>query len=359
MSQISNNPLLLRQQIAEYTISGIPWVVSSTASAVKGHYFTDQSGIELDSQWVSVTNTGLSGSLSVAFVSGGFATSNCFALAPSESFYRRVNASKIYVSGNDAQPYQVMAGLTRMENKASTNSRFTPEKLSGLYGWWDASTGITISSSVFVSRWTDRTNGHVLVSSGALMPAYSSSNVLMGNRETLYFNGANKLISNESSASWGFLHNTSGSTVAFCASVLDAGLRTIYSTTATSADQTPGIACTISGTQNRISIRTGASTQTININNLPLIQNVDWGCVGVRSGSLATKLSQNEYASTAITAVQTGSVPTQTLHVGSGGQSTWFMFGYISELVVYNRTLTATEMGQLGQYFVKKYSAII
>ena len=108
----------------EFIVAGVPWVTSSLASAVKYHPFQDASGNNLFSQWVQVRNTGLSGSLTVAFTSTGFSTNNFFTLTAGQSFEKPLMVYQVYVSGSANQPYSVIAGLT------SINSTQIPNYLS-------------------------------------------------------------------------------------------------------------------------------------------------------------------------------------------------------------------------------------
>lgn len=114
---------------SEFIVSGVPWVTSSLASAVKYHPFADANGQNLMSQWITVKNTGTSGSLSVAFTSTGFSTNNYFTIAAGQSFERELMVYQLYVSSSAQQPYSVIAGLTAI------NSSQFPNYLSSSVGY--------------------------------------------------------------------------------------------------------------------------------------------------------------------------------------------------------------------------------
>lgn len=99
--------------VSEFTVSATPWVTSSLASATKQHDFYNLTS------FVTIQNTGLSGTLYYAFTSAGLTTSNYWTLAAGVSTQLPLAIKTIFVSGTNAQPYQILAGLT-----ATTGSMF-------------------------------------------------------------------------------------------------------------------------------------------------------------------------------------------------------------------------------------------
>lgn len=106
--------------VNEFLQSATPWVTSSLASATKQHDFYNITS------FVNIQNTGLSGSLTFAFTSTGFSTSNFCTLSAGSSITLPYAIKTIFVSGAAAQPYQIQAGLTfttgsMMDDLNSTN----------------------------------------------------------------------------------------------------------------------------------------------------------------------------------------------------------------------------------------------
>lgn len=107
--------------VAEYQVSGVPWVTSSVASGVKRHRFStldEPPGVQAATlrwdrvtKWIIVKNRS-TGSMDVSFTLNGFASSNYFTLDQGESFSGDLRVTEIWVSGSAAQPYVIVAGLT-------------------------------------------------------------------------------------------------------------------------------------------------------------------------------------------------------------------------------------------------------
>lgn len=105
----------------EFIVAGVPWVTSSLASGIKYHPFLDGSGNNKFAQWCQIKNTGLSGSLAVAFTSTGFSTNNYFTLSAGQSYDKPLMIGWVYVSGSAQQPYSIVAGLTDINTSQIPN----------------------------------------------------------------------------------------------------------------------------------------------------------------------------------------------------------------------------------------------
>lgn len=365
---ISNNPLLQKQQEAESTISGIPYVVSSNASSLKGHYFTSFDGIERNTNFLSITNTGTSGSLFVSFVSGGFSTGKYFTLSAQETFSKKLSLSKVFISGVAAQPYEIVAGLTNMENKDSAASRFVPSDISDCFAWWKADSGITLSGTT-VAVWTDEVNGRVLQNSvKASQPTYVSSTVTFNNRPTLAFDGTDdQLVSDLSKGTWSFLHDMTGSTIAVvCRTNVISLLQSICGTSAAGTSLTGRCVVlnynTTSMMQNRLSISGSATYDTLASAFPYVVQNNTIYCISALDTGSTLRMrrlnSSTAYSTVTISSPYLDSrEPEFTFRVGYAGFP--FLNGNIAEVVIYNKTLTQDEMTKLSEYFVKKYGALV
>jgi len=114
-----DNPIPASNFVAEYQVSGIPWVTSSSGTGPMRFSFGDTSlsGTWAEhvfvTQWVQVTNTTVgSNPLKVAFTQRGFSTSNFITLDSQQSFTGELRVTEIWVSGSSATTFEIIAGLT-------------------------------------------------------------------------------------------------------------------------------------------------------------------------------------------------------------------------------------------------------
>lgn len=94
--------------VAEYQISSLPWLTSSTVSAIKEHRFPKATS------FILLKNTS-SGSMDFAFTYNGFASNNKMTLETSESISIDVRTTQFFISGAYAQEYSLYAGLTGID----------------------------------------------------------------------------------------------------------------------------------------------------------------------------------------------------------------------------------------------------
>lgn len=92
----------------EFLNSPFPQVTSSLASAIKTHNF------DKVTSFITVKNTGVSGSLSVAFTSTGFASNNYFPVSAGETLSLPFSLKSLFVSGAAQQPYSIIVGVTQV-----------------------------------------------------------------------------------------------------------------------------------------------------------------------------------------------------------------------------------------------------
>lgn len=92
----------------EYTVSGVPWVSSSTGPGITQFVFP------YITKFFVVKNTSptLGPNISIGFTANGVAGQNSFALAPAESFSGEIRCNQIFISGSGAYTCSVIAGLT-------------------------------------------------------------------------------------------------------------------------------------------------------------------------------------------------------------------------------------------------------
>ncbi len=111
-----NNPRPGYSNAAEYTVSGVPWVLSGSAPATSAtvHEF------DYVSRAVTVANNSAAGSyLLVGFTRNGVSgSSNCFPLDGGKSQRFEVRVRDLWLKGqNSTVNYAVLAELTTIERK--------------------------------------------------------------------------------------------------------------------------------------------------------------------------------------------------------------------------------------------------
>jgi hypothetical protein len=344
---------------AEQIISGIPYVINSTAYTSQSHYFMDGDGIERDSQWVSVTNTGLTGTLGVSFTPTGFSTGQYFTLRGQETFHEPLLISKIYISGASGQPYNLTVGLTDIKDASQVIPG--PDTIPNCYAWWKASSGTTLNSSNGVTQWVDSLNGHVLYSSAAgLQPTYLTASANFNNKPTLSFDGVNdQMLSDEAAANWAFLNGPSGSTMAIVCRTTASVLQQTPISTGYCDILTNGRALGInfpntSSIQNRLSNSGSISYANTTTFSASLINRTIYAISSIQSGSAAARASTSPYATSAVSGTpMTNITPISTFKVS---YPWWAYFGgEIAEIVIFSKTLNDEEMNRLKFYFNKTY----
>jgi hypothetical protein len=102
-----NNPTPGPNSVAEYQVSAIPWVSSS--SGLTG---IQRFSFPFVSSFLVIKNTSAAGNISVGFTYAGVGGANGFSLAPNESFAGELRVNQLFVSGSATYNVGIIAGLT-------------------------------------------------------------------------------------------------------------------------------------------------------------------------------------------------------------------------------------------------------
>lgn len=104
-----NNPRAGFDWTAEYMVSSLPWVTSSTASGIKHHEFP-----KVTKEFV-IKNQG-AGNIIIAFTRNGLNSSNYIQLVATEAFSASIRVKDLWISGSGAS-YTLFAGLTLVDRR--------------------------------------------------------------------------------------------------------------------------------------------------------------------------------------------------------------------------------------------------
>lgn len=124
---------------------------------------------------------------------------------------------------------------------AGINTAKNPSQVSvAPYAWWDAGSGVTISSGSNVSQWSDRVNSRVLTkpAGASVSPTRSTSDSAFGGAASISVASSDAYLeSSQTSTDWAFLAGSSYSATVFAVfrSTVTSNTRTLWGT----VDATP------------------------------------------------------------------------------------------------------------------------
>lgn len=348
---------------SEYIISGLPYINSGRLSTSQSFSFQNNNGVDYETQWVTVTNTGTSGSVFVAFEPSGFRTNNCLILSASDTITQHISVNKIYLSGVAEQPFILEAGLTTVNDNQTF---FEPTDISNLYAWWRSDTNLTSSTTI---TWTDRTSNRLILRSAIASetPTISSSNPRMGNKPSLNFDGSNDYLScsNQSSSAFNFMHDGTGGTM-FCtflplrttANTVMSNLLTTTVSGGFNIRAETGLVSTLVYRPGTLIVNTPVPAAYTTPINLPINY-----CVSFASSSLPqfnTHLYNGRVTSGSATGVPdtSGVAPGTKLMIGARGPDGAATNGRmeLTEIIFYNKELSESEKQNVITYLNKRYN---
>ena len=98
--------------VAEYQVSALPFVTSSTATTT-----ASQISFPFVTSFLTVRNTGAT-NLKVGFTANGLGAANYFTLVPSASYDGRLRMKDLFLKASSGSTtYEVVAGLTMVERR--------------------------------------------------------------------------------------------------------------------------------------------------------------------------------------------------------------------------------------------------
>jgi hypothetical protein len=237
-----------------------------------------------------------------------------------------------------------------------------PQQVAGLKAWWDARTNAYMTIATGVSAWLSRAGsmGSVALSqaTGGNQPAYATAVASLNGKNAVQFDGTDDFLQAATESDWIFTHDNTGATIFTVERVDSTG----------GADQffisTQELLATTVGTCQRMRL---ASLEAVVANGSGTLQN-NW--VNNTAGHFARDVSRWRawsYGGGALTSAISGSTVTNN---DTGGQtpstsaplralrlsrSTSPLKGYIAQVIIYNRVLSAGERAQLAAWAAAIY----
>lgn len=239
---------------------------------------------------------------------------------------------------------------------AEADDRFTPKRISGLIGWWDAAKGITITGAG-VSQWNDQSASGFNLTQGtdANRPTYNTSSTLIPGRPSLSFNGTSHRINNNSVAADFTGTDEPISVFAVASTTSLAATQNIWSL-GRSTSATPFLRLEILTSGDfRFNRRDDASSGVVttasgvSINTPYVVSAVFTGTTGdlVHSGSTGNLAA----------AMDVGAATLNVFGFGCrfNNSTSEFLVGDIWEVIVYNKALSLRERKMIERYLGRKY----
>lgn len=273
-----------------------------------------------------------------------------------------IPSSKGFSKYRDLPGFQVIlsgSGARLIYSASALSSSFAPSDISNLYAWFKYDNlllnGTTVSAALDKSG-----NGrHAVQATSASQPVYSATG---GANNKAYWSNTDAVSNGRfllagQASDWTFLHNGSGNTI-FIVMKSNSTQQNYFFGIQTGTGASLGLSIVrINNTTAQYSIGNGA-IQSVTVNySHPL---TSWSKVAV-SGSTGTDpdYSIRVAGSSVATANEVNPVSatasTQKLGIGSGGGGAYSLASDFHEVIIYNRELTLTEVGQVETYLSGVY----
>lgn len=228
---------------------------------------------------------------------------------------------------------------------------FRPSQVTNLLAWYDAADTSTITAnSNLVSQWNDKSGNryNVTQGSGALQPT-TGSNTINGHN-VLTFNGSVTL-TNTTATNLLLLPNGNNTVFAVSTSSLDTTFEDIYAIS------------DAGGPRNRLSYAASSQTMAFDNGNVAqvtkgsIVKSTPFILTGRRNGSNQFISVNNGTENTNASAVSASGAT--VFAIGSDNSVSGFLTGKIAEIIIFNRSLSASEIAQINRYLSRKWSIAI
>lgn len=277
--------------------------------------------------------------------------------------------------------------LTKKQSLFDWRSKFTsipgqliPLDFDGLHTWLRADFGIVLDGNNRVISWTDLVNGNVFSqATSTVRPTYIESDSVNNNYPSLSFSGSvteggtnDRLFSTLPASNWNFLHDGSGMTAIIVMQDLNgASNRMVLSTSASGGPAVTGFqfytgtnstpATYIASYVRDLAVTNHASAQAVTTLNTNTILVSSHGidrspqCIFRRGG---TTITSTAYVS--VPNPGTANDATNSLTIGAGnnnGQAADKII--VPEILIYNRSMTLSEIQLLEGYLNNRYTNLL
>jgi len=264
-------------------------------------------------------------------------------------------------------------GRSRARGRARSDlQRWNPLRLQGCALWLRADLGVTLNGST-VSAWANQgtAGGSFTQGTGTAQPTYSASGG-PNSRSTLTFDGNDKIQSSLAAASWNFLHSGNATWFLVFRSTTSAdAYHSIFST----SDTTTGSRGYALGWDNRSSLTRSAALSTLATTGSAYAYSLatsnasyptnTWSIAEQTVDYLASGNDLNVFANgTSVLSSELSNAPSSsnaasTLWIGMLLGSSLGFVGGISEIIAFNRTLTAAERAVVRRYLGSYYAITV
>ena len=227
---------------------------------------------------------------------------------------------------------------------AGEEPTFSPEDISGLQLWFDASDTATITeSSGLVSQWDDKSTNAFHVREATNKPTYGSTS--LNGVGVISFDGSNDKLLRSGVPMSSFFSGT-GTTV-FIIKKFNSGVVEF------------AIGNTAGSTTNRLSFEGGNRADLPNDTTSKLISTSTTGAWKIFTVNRSTSDVVLYYDGVEkVRASNSNTLSSETVQISMGVGTNGFNFGNvdIAEIIIYNKTLSSLEMNMIGDYLASKWS---
>lgn len=241
-----------------------------------------------------------------------------------------------------------------------------PLLISDLAAWYDSRTDdyFTLNGSG-VSAWASRagTMGATPLSQATAgsQPLRATSVAVLGGKNAVQFDGVDDFMDTATAADWTFLHNNTGATIFLVERADSTGLttQTVYMTCPGTTAQM-GVVCSLAATAVALRVCNGSGTYQNNWSNsnaAHYARDVSrWRSCSYGAG-VQTSVVSGSTLTNADTVGQVPAVgaPLNALRLGRAAGATSSLKGYVAQIIIFKRVLTAPEIASLAAWAAAQY----
>lgn len=244
-----------------------------------------------------------------------------------------------------------------------------PLLISDLAAWYDSRTDdyFTLNAGA-VSAWASRagTMGATPLSqaTGLSQPARATGVAVLGNQQAVLFDGTDDFLQAATAADWAFMHNNTGATILVVERVDSTGPAT-QSAIGTMSNSTVQNGLTQQSSAVSLVSRIGNGSGTLqNSATYATAAHYARDVSRWRAWSYGGAVQRSYVSGSTLTNADGAGVPAVgnpefALRVGRGGTGTTSLKGYIAQILVYKRVLTAGEVTTLATWAATQYGVTV
>lgn len=250
--------------------------------------------------------------------------------------------------------------------RVSLAAREAPLNISGLAAWYDSRDDDYITLATGISAWVSRAGslGTATLSQGtaANQPLYTTSVATLGNRPAVQFDGTNDSLFGATASQWTFLHNGSGATIFMVLRADSTGGATqrVFSTSESATEH--GCLFQLTTTTARALVYNGSGTAASDLNSSTsalFARDVSRWQVWDYDTSNGQDLYVSGSSATQTAGSPSATAATRALRIGANSSSGSAFKGFIAQVIVYTRVISAAERAALASWANQQYGVTV